>query len=187
MKKYLSLLIIPLFVLTFNGMAFGWGSTGGDGSDYRQLQETAVFLNNSGIRMVHGQAAVLDLDSTASTSAPVKSAVTAGTTMGAYVELLGCGGGCGDIAHSADSNLAVGVVKVAADNQTPVIVVTRGPIDALVVDSSEAISAGSTVGTAAVGEAGTIGAGSNLGIALEAGDGTDGSYCFIWVSPANSD
>lgn len=170
MKKYfMSFALLFALVFAFNGVAFGWGANGGDGSNYGQLQETAVFFNNSGAKLVHGQAVVLDLDGTG---------VTAGTTMGAYVETL---------TASADSNLAVGVVKVASENQTPVIVVTRGPIDALVNDSSEAISAASTVGTGGSGQCGSIGAGSNLGIALEAGDTTDGSYCYIWVCPANSD
>ena|SRR3990167_111758 len=170
MKKLMSLVAL-LFALglAFNGACFAWGTSGGDGSNYGQLQETAVFFNNSGAKLVHGQAVVLDLDGTG---------VTTGTTMGAYVETL---------IATADSNLAVGVVKVAADDQTPVIVVTRGPIDALVNDSSEAIAAASTVGTGGSGTTGTIGAGSNLGIALEAGAGTDGDYLYIWVCPANSD
>lgn len=180
MSKRLFSLAALLFasVLAFSGVAFGWGSTGGDGSDYGQLQETAVFFNNSGKKMVHGQAVVLDLDSTASTTDPVKSAITAGTTMGAFVETL---------IAAADSDLAVGVVKVASANQTPVIVVTRGPIDTLVQDATEGISAGSQVGTAGSGTTGLVGVGTNLGVALEAGDGTNGSYLYIWVSPSNSD
>ena len=173
MKKYLSLLIIPLFVLTFSGMAFGWGSTGGDGSDYGQLQETAVFFNNSGVKLVHGNPVVLDTDSSASTTDPVKIAPTAGTTLGACVERT----------SSADDILAVGVVKVASENQTPVIVVTRGPIDTLVIDSTDAITEGSAVGTSGTG---TAGGGYHLGLALEDGDGTDGSYCYIWVQPTGT-
>lgn len=179
MKKYfMSFALLFALVFAFNGVAFGWGANGGDGSDYGQLQETAVFFNNSGRRMVHGMAVVLDLDSTASTTDPVKSAVTAATTMGAYVETL---------TASADSDLAVGVVKVAADNQTPVVVVTRGPIDTLVQDSSEGFAAGGQVGTAGSGNYGLVGGGTNLGVTLEAGDGTDNSYAFVWVSPSNSD
>jgi len=180
MAKRLFSLVTLLFaiVLASNGVAFGWGSTGGDGEDYGQLQETAVFFNNSGIRIVHGMAVVLDLDSTASSTDPVKIAPTAETTLGACVEAL---------VATADSDLAVGVVKVAANNQTPVIVVTKGPIDTLVQDSSEAIAAGGQVGTAGTGTAGLVGAGTNLGVALEAGDGTNASYLFIWVNPSNSD
>lgn len=165
MKKLFSLsilLIVSIFMVS--GIAFGWGS--GDGSDYGQLQETAVFYNNSGVRLIHGMAVILDTSGTAA------------TTLGAYVTVG---------AASADSNYVVGVVKEAADIGMPVVVVTRGPIDTLVQDSSEAISAGSQVGTAGSGEKGAVGVGTNLGVALEAGDGTDGSYLYIWVSPSNSD
>ena len=166
-KKLFSLTaLLFAFVLAFNGAAFGWGTAGGDGSNYGQLQETAVFFNNAGTRLVHGNAVVLDLDGTG---------VTAGTTLGAYVERT----------TSADSVLAVGVVKVASDDQTPVIVVTKGPIDTLAQDSSDAVTSGAAVGTATT--AGTIGGGTNLGIALEAGAGTDGDYLFIWVDPTGAD
>jgi hypothetical protein len=158
-------LIACLFAVS--GVAFGWGS--GDGSDYGQLQETTVFFNNSGVRLVHGMAVIIDVSGTG---------VTAATTMGAYVT---------GATASADSNYVVGVVKEAANDQMPVVVVTRGPIDALVQDSSEAISAGTQVGTAGTGTIGCVGAGTNLGVALEAGDGTDGSYLYIWVNPSNSD
>ena len=168
MKKLFSLsilLIVSVFMIS--GIAFGWGS--GDGSDYGQLQETTVFFNNSGAKMVHGQAVILDVSGTG---------VTAATTMGAYVTM---------VTGTADSNYVVGVVKEASLDQTPVIVVTRGPIDTLVADSSEAISAGSQVGTAGTAIQGAVGVGTNLGVALEAGDGTDGSYLFVWVNPSNSD
>lgn len=156
------------FVLAFSGVVFAWGTSGGDGSNYGQLQETAVFFNNSGVRLAHGEAVCLDLNGTG---------VTAGTTLGAYVEDL----------STADSVLAIGIVKVASDNQTPVIVVTKGPIDALAADSSDAVSSGAAVGTTASGETGSIGGGTNLGIALEAGAGTNGDYLFIWVDPTGAD
>ncbi len=162
MKKLLSFALLFALVFAFNGDAFGWGSSGGDGSDFGQLQETAVFYNNSGRKLVHGQAVVLDTGG------------TAGTTLGSYVT---------DLSLSADSRLVVGVVKQYADIGTPVIVVTKGPIDTLVQDASEAVSAGAAVGTAGTGEYGSVGAGSNLGVCLEAGDGTDGSYAYVWVSP----
>ncbi|MDI6732326.1 MAG: hypothetical protein QME16_00135 [Planctomycetota bacterium] len=169
MKK-LCMLIALLFaeVLAFNGVCFAWGSASGDGSNYRQLQETAVFFNNGGNRLTHGEAVVLDLNGTG---------VTAGTTLGAYVE---------DLA-TADSILVVGCVKYAADNQTPVVVVTKGPIDALAADSSDAVSSGTAVGTTASGTIGSIGGGTNLGIALEAGSGSDDDYLFIWVDPTGAD
>lgn len=168
MKKIKLIALLFASVLAFNGVCFAWGTASGDGSNYGQLQETAVFFNNGGNRLVHGEAVVLDLNGTG---------VTAGTTLGAYVE---------DLA-TADSVLAVGCVKYAADNQTPVIVVTKGPIDALAADSSDAVSSGTAVGTSANGDAGSIGGGTNLGIALEAGAGTDGDYLFIWIDPTGAD
>lgn len=169
MKK-LFLLSTLLFVsiLAISGVAFGWGAASGDGSNYHQLQETAVFFNNSGVRLVHGEAVVLDTSGTG---------VSAGTTLGSYVT---------DVA-TADNILAVGVVKEAANDQTPVIVVTKGPIDALASDSSDAVSSGTAVGTRTSGEQGSIGGGTNLGIALEAGAGTDGDYLMIWVDPTGAD
>lgn len=177
MKKYLmlfALLIVSVFA--FNGVAYGWGSTGGDGSDYGQLQETAVFFNNSGGKLVHGMAVVLDLDSTASSTAPVKIAPTAGTTLGSCVETT----------TDADNVLVVGVVKVASENQTPVVVVTKGVIDTLANDSSDAVTTATAVGTTTA-SGGSIGGGTNLGIALEAGAGTDADYLMVWVDPTGAD
>lgn len=169
-KKLFSIAaLLFAFVLAFDGVVFGWGAASGDGSNYGQLQETAVFFNNSGARLVHGEAVVLDLDGTG---------VTAGTTLGAYVEML---------TNSADSILAVGCVKYASDDQTPVVVVTKGPIDALAADSSDAVTSGSAVGTSGAGGRGMIGGGTNLGIALEAGSGSDNDYLFIWADPTGAD
>lgn len=169
-KKLFSIAaLLFAFVLAFNGVVFGWGSAGGGGQDYSVLQETAVFFNNSGLKMIHGQAVVIDLDGTG---------VAAATTLGAYVETL---------QSSADSILVVGVVKIASLDQTPVVVVTKGPIDALAADSSDAVASGTAVGTAGSGERGAIGGGTNLGIALEAGAGTEGDYLFIWVDPTGAD
>jgi hypothetical protein len=165
-KLFLFSTLLFVSILTISGVAFGWGSGGGDGSYYGQLQELAVFYNNSGVRLVHGMAVILDTSG------------TAGSTLGAYVT---------GATASADSDYCVGVVKTAADASMPVTVVTRGAIDTLVQDSSEAISAGSEVGTAGTGTIGCVGAGSNLGVALENGDGTDGSYLYIWVNPSSTD
>ena len=167
MKK-LFILSTLLFVsiLAISGVAFGWGASSGDGSDYGQLQETAVFYNNSGLPLVHGQVVILD------------TSATAATTLGAYVTT---------VTVSADSDYAIGVVKQAARASSPVIVVTKGPIDTLVQDSSEAIAAGTEVGTAGTGTVGCAGAGTGLGLALEAGDGTDGSYLYIWIDPSHID
>jgi len=163
MKKIMSLALLFALVLAFNGVAFGWGS--GDGSNYGQLQETAVFYNNSGAKLVHGQAVILD------------TSATAATTLGAYVTT---------VAASADSKLVVGVVKEPAAIASPVIVVTRGPIDTLMQDSSEAVTTGTAVGTAGSGTAGCVGAGAGLGVSLEAGSATDGEYDYIWVQPTGS-
>jgi len=182
MRKFLSLLIIPLLVFSFSGMAFGWGSTGGDGSDYHQLQETAVFYNNTvstqpdTTRMYHGQAVILDLDGTG---------VTSGTTLGAYVELPAHGNAGGD------SVLVVGVVAEASSNgfavSSPVVVVTKGAALAQITDAADAVTGGNAVGTCDAIGAGNVGDGSNLGIALENGDGTDSDEIIIWVDPTGAD
>jgi len=168
MKKYfMSFALLFALVFALNGVAFGWGTTGGDGSDYRQLQETAVFYNSAGHKLVHGQAVILDTTDG-----------TAGSTLGAYVT---------DVTGTADSVLVVGVVKEASENGTPVIVVTKGPIDALADDAADAVSAGSAVGTSGSTAYGSIGGGTNLGIALENGAGTNGDYLMIWVDPTGAD
>lgn len=177
MKKLLSILLVPLFVFTFSGTVFGWGSTGGDGSDYRQLQETAVFYNNtaagahSDYSVYHGQAVILDTDG---------SDVSSGTTMGAYIEKPASGSG------NADSVLVVGVAAGSGGPwlvSRPIVVVTKGPALVQVEDLSDAIAAGDSVGCGDILGEGSIGEGTNLGIALEAGDGTDGDEIIIWVSP----
>lgn len=171
MKKaiLLSVLLFAL-VFAFNGTAFGWGTTSGDGKNYQQVQETAVFFNNSGRHLGHGVAVILDTSGTG---------VSAGSyTLGSYVT----------VTNSADSLLAVGVVKIPAADQSPVVVVTKGPIDTYAADSTDVVSSGTAVGTAGtIAESGMIGGGTNLGIALEAGAGTDRDYIVIWVSPTGAD
>ena len=47
MKKARLFFLAALLLVGFSGVAYPWGSTGGDASNYKQLQETAVFFNNS--------------------------------------------------------------------------------------------------------------------------------------------
>ena len=150
-----------------SGVAFGWGSQGGDGSNYRQLQETAVFYNNSGVRLYHGDAVILD------------STGTADTTLGSYVTY----------SSAADSVLAVGVVVQGGQIGQPVVVCTKGPAMARVDDSSDAVTTLTAVGTCTSSGATNhnVGGGSNLGIALEAGDGTNNDEIIIWVDPTGAD
>jgi hypothetical protein len=172
MSKKLLVLIALLFVgmFAFNGACFAWGTQGGDGSDYRQLQETAVFYNNSDVTTSAGTVFILD---TAGTD------VSAGTTLGSYVTLAG----------STDNVLAVGVqseAQASCSDGTPVILVTKGPVDTLALDSGYAVTINTAVGTE-IATSGYCGGGTNLGIALEAGDGTDTGKVIVWVSPTGAD
>lgn len=182
MRKYLSLAIL-LGAFAFSGIAVqevhAWGSATGDGSDFRQLQETAIFFNNSGSTLTEGMVVVLDRSG---------GGVSTGTTLGAYVTLTGTQQAG---AETADSTLTIGVVKtVSVVDQRPVVIVTKGPIDTLCADSGDAVSSGSSVGTSdvlTVSGDGLCGDGTNLGVALEAGDGTDSGKIFIWVQGIGSE
>ena len=168
MKKLF--LIAALLLGGFAGNAYAL-SSGGDGSNYAALQETAVFFNNSGATLSAGQVVILD---TAGTG------VAADTTLGSYVTLV----------SGADSVLAVGVVKSTESlDQTPVVVVTEGPVDTYCVDSADAVSINTAVGTASDAQSmtGRCGGGTNLGIALEAGGGGNFGKLFVWVSPTGAD
>lgn len=169
MKKYFSLVaLLFALVFAFNGVAFGFGSTGGDGSNYRALQETAVFLNASNATLTTGQAVILETNT---------SEITSGTTLGAAVTTV----------TSADSIMVVGVVSEGSYlDGTPVVVITKGPAQARCADSSDAIAGSAAVGTTTL-SAGYVGGGTNLGIALENGDGTDGDLAYIWVDPTGAD
>jgi len=168
MKK-LFMLSTLLFVsiLAISGVAFGWGVTGGDGSSYKQLQEIAVFYNNSDLTLYHGDTVILD------------STGTADTTLGSYVT----------VTSSADSVLAVGVVVQKSLADTPVAVCTKGPAMTRIDDSSDAVTTLTAVGTS--GGSGVTnhnaGGGSNLGIALEAGNGTNNDEIIVWVDPTGAD
>lgn len=154
-------------VLAFNGVAFSWGTTGGDGSNYGQLQETAVFYNNSGRTLTAGEVVVLDLDG---------SGVSCGTTLGAYV----------DVISAADARSVMGVVKsTSAANGSPVVVVTKGPVKARSEDDSDPVTAGSAVGTTTT--PGCMGGGTKLGYALDSGNGSEGQLIWIWVDTHNSE
>lgn len=169
MKKFSLFICFALLImvsLTFNRAAFGWGSTGGDGSNFGQLQETAVFFNNAGTDLIAGQVVIIDRSGTG---------VSAGSTLGAYVKTT----------TTADQPDVAGIVKSRhALDQSPVVVVTKGPVEAMVLDSGDAVNTGSGVGTSTT--AGCIGGGKYVGYALEAGDGTDEPYVpdvYIWVQP----
>lgn len=160
--KFAFTALLFLSVLLISRAAFGWGSTGGDGSNYGALQETAVFYNNSDTQLLAGNVVVIDRSATAT------------TTLGAYVTRT----------IVPDSIEVMGIVKTESANDTPVVVVTRGPIQARALDSSDPVYAGTAVGTSTT--AGYIGGGKRTGFALEAGDGTDTDELWIWVDPLRS-
>lgn len=163
-KHNLFILALLVMVLAIPFKAFSWGATGLDGKNFGQLQETAVFYNNSGQSLTAGLAVILDTSG------------TAGTTLGGYIT----------ISATADSVLAVGVTKDTCPASSSCVVVTKGPAKVYASDSTDAVTSGSAVGTTATRE-GYIGGGTNLGIALEAGDGTDGDEIYIWVAPTGAD
>ena len=166
-RKITSSLLAVFFVFALTGTAFAWGSSGGDGSDFGQLQEKAVFFNNSGGTLTSGTVVILDRSGTG---------VTAGTTLGAYVTTT----------TSDDSIDVVGVsVTGSSLDQTPIVVVTKGAVDTLCAGATDAPTSGVAVGTSSV--AGQCGTGTNLGVALEASATGDSALTFIWVSPTGAD
>ncbi len=170
-----SLLLVTLLSLSLTGKVWAWGATGSDGGNYQALQETAVFFNNAGETMTAGTVALLDTGGIG---------VATGTTLGAYVTTPS------DFAPEGtktDSILAVGVVKSTASDQRPVIVVTKGPVDTLIDDSSDAVSNRTAVGVSGLAGSDNAGGGTNLGISLETGSGSDGDQVIIWVSPTGAD
>ena len=150
-------------VLTISGAAFGWGTNGGDGGRFTQLQETAVFFNNSGSTLSAGDVVILD------------TTATSGSTLGAYVTTT----------TSGDSTLAIGVVKSrSVADQRPITVVTRGPVQAFCQNSSGTnVATGTAVGTYTT--AATCDSGTNLGVALAPGGLSDAKLTddksWIWV------
>lgn len=168
MKKYIILALL-IVSLAFSGATFA-----GDGTDYRQLQETAVFLNNSGSTLSAGMAVILD------------SSGTAGTTLGSYITIV----------SGADSVLVVGVISEQQETCAkgmPCIVVTKGPVDTLINDKSDAVTTETAVGTSTkvladtLPNRGYVGGGTNLGVALEGGAGTEGDKIIVWVDPTGAD
>ena len=173
MKKLFSLVaLLFVFALAFNGVAFGWGSTGGDASDYHQLQETAVFMNVANMTMSVGDVVVLSAQD---------EGARLNNTLGCNVTKV----------SAADSVLPVGVVafNYTTSNSThPVVVITKGPALTFIADASDAVTNATAVGTSAgSGVYGYAGGGTNLGIALEAGDGKDGDQIIVWVDPTGAD
>ena len=168
MKKLFLIAALLLTGMLFNSQAVLALQAGGDGTNFAALQETAVFLNNSGTTMSAGQVVILD------------STGTADTTLGAYVTH----------SYSADSILVVGVVKsTLVQTGQPVVVVTEGPVDTQCYDSTDAVTTLTAVGSSA-GSGNTLGVcggGTNLGFALEAGDGTNAGKLYVWVSPTGGD
>lgn len=154
---------------------YGWGAATGDASNYRQLQETAVFFNNSGVTLVEGDVVILDVDG---------AGVTTGTTLGAYVTRTNVANASRAL---ADNILVMGVVRsTSVANQRPIVVVTKGPALTTADDSSDVVSNFTAVGTSGSNTE-RAGGGTNLGIALEAGDGTDDDQIIIWVAPTGAD
>lgn len=169
MKKIfkISALLIAV-VFAFSGAVYPWGTTAGDGSRVQAMQETAVFHNDSGITLVEGMIVILDTDDG-----------TAGSTLGSYVTATA----------TVDLSGVVGVVKsISSPDETHVVVITKGPADVLVLDSSDALDISNFVGTSSQtgygGAFGTITGGAGyVGKALEAGDGTDTGKVWVWVDP----
>lgn len=171
MKKLFLIAALLLTGVLFNSQVAQALQAGGDGSRFAALQETAVFFNNSGATMSAGQVVILDT---------AGSGVAADTTLGSYVTLV----------NASDSTRAVGVVKsTTALDQTPVVVVTEGPVDTACADLGDAVSINVAVGTTTIGTTGAAngvglcGGGTNLGVALEAGDGTNSGKLYVWVQP----
>ena len=163
-------LLIVAMLATSAGPVFAWGSSGGDGSRYDQIQEKAVFFNNSGSTLSSGSVVILDVSGTG---------VTRNTTLGGYITTT----------TAADSVMVVGVTSESScADQTPCVVVTKGPALTTCQDSTDAVTASTAVGTTAT--AGRCGGGTNLGIALEASGDTaasDFSNIWIWVDPTGAD
>src|SRR3990167_2286523 len=175
-RQYALLLIFLLISGAYVNKVFGWGSAGGDGQHYQQIQETAVFFNNSGASLTLGDVVLLD---TAGVG------VSTGTTLGSYVVpnnpvLPG-------VNVVLDSVMAVGVVRHTCADQRPCVIVTKGPALTTCNDSSDAVANKTAVGTSLLQTWGRCGGGTNLGIAMEAGDGTDGDQLIIWVAPTGAD
>ena len=171
----LSVSLAVLLSLSVTGKVWAWGATGSDGGNAQALQETAVFFNNSDETMTAGTVAVLDTGG---------AGVSTGTTLGAYVKTPSS---VNQWVTKTDTVLAVGVVKSTASDQRPVIVVTKGPVDTLVDDSSDAVTIRTAVGVSGLAGSDNAGGGTNLGISLEAGSGSDGDQIYIWVDPTGAD
>ncbi len=176
-KKLIVLALLSVGIFGFSKAGYPWSSTGGDGGNYTQIQEIAVFLNNSGGTLSPGDVVILDTGSDGD--------IVTGTTLGSAVRVhnANIGGNA-----QADSILVIGVVKSTSSDNTPVAVVTKGPVDTTCADSSDAVTIHTAVGVSGLaGQGDQCGGGTNLGIALESGAGTDADGIMIWVDTTGAD
>ena len=167
-RRILYSTLLVAICLAISGVAFPWGSTGGDGSRYAQVRETGVFYNNSGSTISDGMIVVIDTSGTAA------------STLGSYITTSSTDGASG----------IVGVALGDCAAATACVVVTKGPADTLVIDSgSNVIATGAVVGvsnTTGYGwssQGAADGVKAKLGRALEAGDGTSTGKVYVWVDP----
>jgi len=157
-KNHFVLALLLVLSLTIPSRVWGWGASGGDGTRYAMLQETAVFINNSGAALSAGDVVILD------------TTATAGTTLGAYVTTT----------TSADDDLVIGVVTSASTaNGLPVVVVTRGPVDTRCNEFADDVASGDEVGSDTKPK--NCGGGPELGLPLEDGSGLNEDLLFVWV------
>lgn len=193
MKKFkISIISALLFVgiLAFSGVVYPWGAATGDGSRANAIRETAVFFNNSGGTIAQGSIVIVDTRATETGTAAggdLQQAVTAGTTMGSYITTT----------STADASGVVGVVlggtagSVDCGNQSACIVVTKGPVDTLILDVTDAVSAGDVIATSTTAGFGgkfdgTCNGQSNtcvVGNILENGDGDDIGKAIVYIKP----
>lgn len=165
-RKTLALLIVGLMV---SGVTFGWSTTGGDGTRFSQIRETAVFHNNSGATITQGMIVVID------------TTASAASTLGSYVTTT----------STADSSGVVGVVLDAScADGTACVVVTKGVADTLILDATDPVATGNVIGTSTTTGYGgrwgtTTGTVGKLGRALENGDGTDTGFVYVYVNPSD--
>lgn len=169
------------------------------GGGYSQTESTHTifehacyefFFNNSGGTLSSGNPVVVDVDGTGVNGVTETSEFSAGTRR----DQIDVNGGDGDVTNlgtyielsaTADDGYTIGVVDddTCAD-QTYCRVQVRGPRLVLCADSSDAVGAGTLVGTSTLaGQCGDSGASAEgaLGVALEAGDGTNHDPIMVWI------
>ena len=153
------------------------------------------FFNNSGVILSSGNPVVIDVDGTGVNSVTESVEGPAGTqrnevdvnasdgdvtNLGTYIE----------ITQTADSGYVIGVIDAdTCANQSYCRTQVRGPRLVLCADLTDAVGAGTLVGTTTLaGQCGDSAASAEgaLGIALEAGDGTDLDPIMVWIDPGSS-